>query len=744
MNKKIPFAALSSAAVLASFVAVPLAPLANEVQTESNTSPENYTLSIMHTNDTHAKVETAPKRITAIKEIRAEKPEAVLIDAGDVFTGTLYFNEFQGKADLEFMNLAGYDVMTFGNHEFDLGSSAEGHKALADFIKGAQFPFVSANADFSADENLQGLFSDIVSSEPENGKIYNGIVKEVNGEKVGFFGLTTPETADLSSPDKVVFEDYIASAEKAVAAFEDMGVNKIVAVSHIGFDDNPEVDNDITLAEKVDGIDVIVGGHSHTQLNEPYIVNKGEDGAAKDPTVIVQASSQGDYLGTVDVEFDENGKITGQAGQLIKVADYEADPQALEILDKYKPQVDQVAQTEIGATTETVLENPRTNGDNTKPSVRKNETPLGNLITDGMLAKAKQIDSEVVLSMQNGGGIRASIDAGPITNGEVITVLPFGNTLSIMEVTGSELKQAFEISVGNYPLENGGFLHVSGAKVEFDSSKPKGERVVSISYEKVDGSYTEIQDNETYKIATNAFTAKGGDGYDVFAKAYEEGRVTDLGLSDWENLAQHLVSLGSITPEVEGRIMDVASMVKPFPFEDIDNTNWSYEHIYKLYQKDIIKGVSDTSFAPLRSVSRVEFAAMLGRTLKLTPTLSDAKAFTDVPEWAEKEVQALFEAGIIQGREQGVFDPDTQISREHMALMIVRAYEYKTGTDMKVENEKIYHDQNQISQPALEAVQKLSQLKIMEGRPNNEFAPQSPSTRAEAAKVVSLLSDKLQ
>ena len=260
----------------------------------------------------------------------------------------------------------------------------------------------------------------------------------------------------------------------------------------------------------------------------------------------------------------------------------------------------EVAQTEIGVTTETVLENPRTNGDNTKHSVRKNETPLGNLITDGMLAKAKQIDSEVVMSMQNGGGIRASIDAGPITNGEVITVLPFGNTLSVMKVTGAELKQAFEISVGNYPLENGGFLHVSGAKVEFDSSKPKGERVVSISYEKADGSYTEIQDNETYKIATNAFTAKGGDGYDVFAKAYEEGRVTDLGLSDWENLAQHLVSLGSITPEVEGRIVDVASMVKLFPFEDIDNTNWSYEHINKLYQKDIVKGVSDTSFAPLK------------------------------------------------------------------------------------------------------------------------------------------------
>ena len=166
---------------------------------------------------------------------------------------------------------------------------------------------------------LQGLFSDLISSDPENGKIYNGIVKEINGEKVGFFGLTTAETADISSPGKVTFEDYIAEAEKAVAAFEGMGVNKIVAVSHIGYDDNPAVDNDLTLAAEVDGIDVIVGGHSHTQLDEPVVVDKDENGAAKDPTVIVQAHLKVDYLGTVDVEFDKNGKVVGHAGELIKV-----------------------------------------------------------------------------------------------------------------------------------------------------------------------------------------------------------------------------------------------------------------------------------------------------------------------------------------------------------------------------------------------------------------------------------------
>ena len=517
MKKKIPFATLTSAALLVSMLAAPIAPLAEEAKTET----PNYTLSIMHTNDTHAKVENAPKRITAIKEVRAQKPESVLIDAGDVFTGTLYFNEFQAQADLEFMNLAGYDIMTFGNHEFDLGSSKEGHKALADFIKGAQFSFISANADFSADENLKGLFSDLISSEPENGKIYNGIVKEVDGEKVGFFGLTTAETESLSSPGAVKFEEYKVAAEKAVKAFEDMGVNKIVAVSHIGYDDSALVDNDLTLAAEVDGIDVIVGGHSHTQLDKPVVVDKDEAGAAKDPTVIVQAGSQGDYLGTVDVEFDKDGKVVKHAGQLIKVGDKADDAAALEILNtKYKPQVDEVAAKKLVSTAEVALENPRTNGDNTKQSVRKNETVLGNLITDGMLAKARAFtgNDKIIMALQNGGGIRAEIEAGPITNGEVITVLPFGNTLATLELTGAQLKEAFEISFSKLPAENGGFLHVAGGKVQFDSSKPAGERVTSVEYKNADGSYTAVKDNETYTITTNAFTAKGGDGYDVFAK----------------------------------------------------------------------------------------------------------------------------------------------------------------------------------------------------------------------------------
>ncbi len=521
-----------------------------------------FTLSIMHTNDTHAHLDEVAKRVTAVKEVRASKPDALLVDAGDVFSGTLYFNEFQGKADLEFLNLMQYDVMTLGNHEFDLGSSKEGHKALSEFIKAASFPVVSSNINFSQDSYLAPLFREEIASEANGGEIYTGIIKEVNGEKIGFFGLTTEETKEISSPGQVTLSNYVEAAEKTVQQFEQLGVNKIVAVTHIGYDDNPAIDNDITLAKAVEGIDVIVGGHSHTQLDEPVVIEQDEKGDKKDPTVIVQAYQYNDYLGTVDVKFDDEGKVIGQAGQLIKLSEKTADLQALEQLKPYTEKINQVKNTSSGAVAKQLLETPRDGGDETKPSVRKNETPLGNLITDAMLSKAKEFNPHTVIAMQNGGGIRASIAEGDITFGDILTVLPFGNTLATVELTGAEIVEALEHSVRVAPAESGGFLHVSGLKFTYDTSKEAGNRVQKVEVKGNDGAFSELDQNKAYIVATNAFTAKGGDGFTVLQKAYEEGRVTDLGLSDWENLRDYVKTLGTVDPQLEGRIIDLASSGK--------------------------------------------------------------------------------------------------------------------------------------------------------------------------------------
>ncbi|EIJ80387.1 5'-nucleotidase [Bacillus methanolicus PB1] len=522
-----------------------------------------FKLTVMHTNDTHAHLDNIARRITAIKQVRQANPNSLLLDAGDVFSGTLYFSEFNGLADLEFMNLAGYDAMTFGNHEFDKGTAT-----LANFVKDAKFPFVSANVDFSKDDNLKVRFNNRLSSNPENGQIYNGIIKKVNGEKIGIFGLTTAETKYISSPGKdVVFEDYIEEAEKAVEAFESQGVNKIIALTHIGYNDGGG-DNDLTLAKEVEGIDVIVGGHSHDKLAAPVVDQTGEE-----PTIIVQANEYSKFLGTLDVEFDKNGKVIGHAGKLIEIDkkvnnayELQDDSEAAQILAaKYKPTVVEKQNTVVGQAAVDLI------GGN--PPARVGETNLGNLITDGMLAKAKTINPDTVIALQNGGGIRVSVPAGNITLAKILEVLPFGNSLGLMRLTGAEIKEALEFSVKDVPKPFGGFLQVSGMKFIYDSRKPAGERVLTVEVNE-GGNYVPLDPAKTYVVATNIFTAKGGDGYTMFAKAYAEGRVSEPGFVDWEMFRDYISAQPNqtVNPSVEGRIIDAAAAITPVNASDFSGT----------------------------------------------------------------------------------------------------------------------------------------------------------------------------
>jgi 5'-nucleotidase / UDP-sugar diphosphatase len=504
-------------------------------------------LSLMHTNDTHGNVQNIAKRFTAIKEVRATKPNSLLLDAGDVFSGTLYFNEFLGQADLAFMNLVGYDAMTFGNHEFDLGSSSDGHKALSEFVKNAKFPFVSANVNFSKDPLFNGLTNHgTVAEETKDGQIFDGIIKVVDGQKVGIFGLTTEETVEISSVGKVEFNDYIDNAKRMVQEFEKLGVNKIIALTHLGYDDNVQFDNDLELAKQVEGIDVIVGGHTHTKLTAPVLVSEGKVA----PTVIVQAGQYSEALGTLDVKFDYYGKITTHAGNLINTADKAEDAEAVALLQPYKDKITQLQNQSVGVNAAVILDGERAN-------VRTKETNLGNLITDGMLAKAKAINPATVIAVTNGGGIRASIPAGDITLGEILTVMPFGNSLGIMNLKGSEIKAALEHSVSQAPNQSGGFLQVSGLKFTYDSSKTAGERVVTVDVKGQDGNYTALDLTKNYFVATNTFTAKGGDGYAMFATAYQEGRLSEPGFVDYEMFTEFVKTLTTVDPKVEGRIVDV-------------------------------------------------------------------------------------------------------------------------------------------------------------------------------------------
>lgn len=572
-----------------------------EVSSTKALNEGEFLLPIMHMNDTHANVENYPYLTTLIKDYRETNPESLLLHGGDVFAGTLYFNTFKGQADLELLNLMDIDAMVFGNHEFDLGDSEDGHKALAEFVDKANFPMLGANSDFTEDPDL-GKFEPkkSVVENAESGDAYNSIIVEKGGEKIGIFGLTTEDTKDIASPVKVTFSNYIETAKEEVEKLEEAGIDKIIAVTHIGFDSSPSVGNDLLLAEAVDGIDVIVGGHSHTEVEPPTLVEK--DGKA--PTVIVQAGEYAENLGTIEVTFDENGEVVDHSGRLTPIEVdremvYEPDAESVEALAPYKEEVDKVSKQETGAIAQKELTNPRADkvGDS---SVRANETELGNLVTDAMLAKSKEKDADIVIAMQNGGGIRTSIDKGPITNGEVINVLPFGNNPVIVELTGKEIKEILEHAVKEAPAENGGFLHISGMKYYYDSTKDVGNRVVEMLVVDEDGTETEIdpEGNLTYKITTNGFTGQGGDGFDTFAKAFKDGRVRDLGESDWEQLAEYMVEdLGRIVdPEIEGRIIDLKG--EALPGETEDKTGWVKEGNTWYYYDD--KGSMETGWKKIK------------------------------------------------------------------------------------------------------------------------------------------------
>ncbi|WP_194540523.1 5'-nucleotidase C-terminal domain-containing protein [Paenibacillus sp. JZ16] len=517
---------------------------------------DGFPLTILHTNDTHANLDTVSspdniaRRVTAIKEAKANAVNPLLVDAGDVFSGTLYFNQYLGLADLEFMNLVQYDAMTFGNHEFDKGS-----EVLNDFIEHAEFPFVSSNVNFSADALLTQKFKNEATRDARDATIYPAIIMEVDGEQVGLIGLTTEDTANIASPGDVTFENAVQKAKDTVAMLQKEGINKIVVLSHLGYD------VDVNLAKEVEGIDIIVGGHSHTKLDEAVV-----DRSDSEPKLIVQTGEKGQFLGQLEVVFDDEGVLQEWNSNLISVDEKDSagqyvvkpDQEALQILNtKYKPGVEQLKQTEVG-TTEVKL-----NG--VRADVRTKETNLGNLIADGMLDAAQAAGTNAVIALQNGGGIRESIEAGKITMGDVMTVLPFNNDLVTITLTGAEIKEAMENGVSKMPAADGRFPHIAGMKFYYDSTKPVGSRVLRIEVKGKNG-YEPIDMNKSYEVATNAFTAKGGDFYASLEKAYLEGRVNLLYKPDYEVFSNYVKKVGTITAKtsaVEGRITDLKGAPLP-------------------------------------------------------------------------------------------------------------------------------------------------------------------------------------
>lgn len=416
----------------------------------------------LHTNDSHSRVEDYMgfAAVSALREYYENQGATVfLVDAGDTLHGLPFATLEQGSSIVDVMNLAGYDVMTPGNHDFNYGS-----ERLLELREEMQFELVSANVFYK-----------------EDGSYFLApyTVMERNGETYGFFGLSTPETSYKTSPDNIEgldFADPVQAAQNMVDYLSGRNVDHIIAVSHLGTDGGSEVTSE-SVARQVDGIDLMIDGHSHTVYENGCMVNG---------TMIV---STGEYIQNVGVVVQDDD---GYTASLVNAEQFGGKDAAVTALIAAITQRQDAILSEVVASCKVDL-------DGERQTNRTQETNRGDLTADAMIAAT---GADAVIT--NGGGIRASIPAGDITRGDLVTVFPFGNYVVTKYLSGTELLAALENGVKAYPDTLGGFPQVSGITFSFDPSKVSGSRVSDV---KIGGK--KLVPDKQYLVATNNFMAGG-------------------------------------------------------------------------------------------------------------------------------------------------------------------------------------------------------------------------------------------
>ncbi|MDJ0859901.1 MAG: 5'-nucleotidase C-terminal domain-containing protein [Dinoroseobacter sp.] len=504
-----------------------------------------YSLHIIHINDLHSRIEPinrfdstcsaedesegkcfggVARVATKINELRdqltAEGKNVIVLDAGDQFQGSLMYSTYKGTVEAEFMEEIGFDAMAVGNHEFD-----DGPIKLREFIDLVSFPVISGNLDLGAEELLKD-------------HVANHVVLEVGGERIGIVSALATDTSETSSPGpNVVFQNEIEALQQDVAELEADGVTKIIALTHVG------LPKDLAIAEAVDGIDAVVGGHSHTLLS-----NTAEKASAPYPVMVgdvpvVQAYAYSKYVGHLELTFDDAGNVTAASGDTIVLdASVAPDAEIVERVAELAGPIEELKARRVADAAEPI------EGD--RSVCRAMECPMGNLVTDAMLARVA--DQGIEIAFQNGGGLRASIDEGEITMGEVLTVLPFQNTLSVFEATGQMLIDALENGVSQVEEGAGRFPQVAGMKFTWDPAAEPGSRVTEVLVAMGD-SYMPIDPAKTYGVVTNNYVRNGGDGYAMFAG--DDKKAYDFGPDLADVVAEYLAEGGAAyQPFTEDRI----------------------------------------------------------------------------------------------------------------------------------------------------------------------------------------------
>jgi 5'-nucleotidase len=512
----------------------------------------DYELNILHINDFHSRIESinkfdstcsaeeegknecfggAARLLTAINQTRdalkAQGKNVLLLNAGDNFQGSLFYTTYKGTVEAEVLNAMKFDAMTVGNHEFD-----DSEDGLAGFLDKVQFPVVTANVVASAASKI-------------GDRVKPSIVLEVGGQKIGIVGAVANDTAELATPGpNIIIAEDVAKITEQVQKLKGEGVNKIIALTHVGYP------RDLEFIAKIPDVDVVVGGHSHTLLSNtdqkaegPYPTLVDNPGGYKVP--VVQAGQYSKYLGDLRVVFDDSGVVKESKGDPILIdSSFKPDEATLKRIDELKAPIEAL-KTKVVGTSEGPIEGDR-------KVCRVKECSMGNLVADATLARVK--DQGVTIAFANSGGLRSSIDGGDVSMGEVLTVLPFQNTVATFQLKGEDIRAALENGVSQIDDGAGRFMQVSGMKYSFDRSKPAGSRIVSVEV-KDSEAFAPLDPAKTYIVAANNYVRTGGDGFKVFAtKAIN---AYDFGPNLEEAVAAYITANSPYKPFTDGRISEV-------------------------------------------------------------------------------------------------------------------------------------------------------------------------------------------
>ncbi|MCK8787176.1 5'-nucleotidase C-terminal domain-containing protein [Roseomonas sp. NAR14] len=449
------------------------------------------------------------------------------VDAGDQFMGSLFYTHYRGDAELAVMRTTGCEVMVPGNHEFD-----NGPENFARFVRAAPFPILSANIDATAEPSLAGTMRPWMTVER-------------GGARLALVGVTTTTTPSVSSPGPTLrFRNAEEAVSRAIAEIRAADAragraSTVVVISHRG------LEADQRLAAHVAGVDVIVGGHSHTLLSNSVARAEGPSPVLADgpdrPVRIVQAGAYGRYLGHLELDLGPDGRVLAHGGDTTALTqDIPPDPEVAALVATLAVPLQETLRRRVSRAAA-----PIGNG-----NCRTGECALGNLIADAMLAALPVAE----VAIHNGGGLRAGLPAGEVTLGDLLTVMPFGNTLSLLRLRGADLRAALEHGLRRAPEPSGAFPQVAGMRLRWNPAAPPGQRVEEVQV-MLDGRLAPLDPERAYVVVTHSFLRSGGDGYAVLRDRTLEGYATGPLLTD--AVVPYLQAHAPLAPRRDGRIAAV-------------------------------------------------------------------------------------------------------------------------------------------------------------------------------------------